>query len=31
MLIYDIDDIRELDENKLSLLRNYRPYSLVTI
>lgn len=31
MLIYDIDDIRELYENRLSLLRNYRPYSLVTI
>ncbi|MEM3810849.1 MAG: phenylalanine--tRNA ligase subunit alpha [Conexivisphaerales archaeon] len=26
MLIYDIDDIRELYENKLSLLRNYRPF-----
>ncbi|MCL4344460.1 MAG: phenylalanine--tRNA ligase subunit alpha [Nitrososphaerota archaeon] len=26
MLIYDIDDIRELYENRLSLLRNYRPF-----
>lgn len=26
MLIYDINDIRELYENRLSLIRNYRPF-----
>ncbi len=28
MLIYDVDDIRELYENRLSFLRNYKPFML---
>ena len=28
MLIYDVDDIRELYENRLSFLRNYKPFTL---